>query len=145
MIKIERDNGFLFIVFVLIFIFLFFFIFLLNHFFKFELNFVFKIVLVLTFSFVSLFFLKVTVCLNSKVIYFKNIYGFTLNKIDLKEVIGVKVYYNNLPFNSLLWVFGSKYNKMIEIKLDLKKSKKYNINGQFFSKVGLEKILRIIK
>lgn len=50
-----------------------------------------------------------------------------------------------MPTKSLLFLFGSKYDKMIDIKLDLENSKKYCINGQIFSKVGLEKFLRLIK
>ena len=115
-----------------------------NRFFILELLFWEKIMLSFGFSFLFFLFVKVRVLIKNNVLYFKNIFGFTLKRISLKDVKGKKVIYSTMPTNSFLFLFGSKYKKLIQVKLDLKNSRKYAINGQFFSIVGLEKFLKRI-
>lgn len=142
---IERDYKLFFVIFIFTNLFFFLITLVLNHFFILELLFLERIILSFVFSLIFFLFLKVTVLIKNGVLYFKNIYGFTIKKITLKDVKGKKVIYNALPSKSFLFLFGLKYDRMIEIRLDIENSKKYSINGQIFTKKGLEKFLRLIK
>ena len=82
---------------------------------------------------------------DSNSIYFKNIYGFTLKKINFQCMKGSKVVKNQHFNNNIMLLFGDKYDEMIEVKLDLINSKNYSVNGQFFSKTGLNDFIRLIK
>ena len=98
--------------------------------------------------FITLFlfnFYKCFVYFDSNSIYFKNIYGFTLKKINFQCIKGSKVIKNQNFNNNIMLLFGDKYDEMIEVKLDLINSKKYSVNGQFFSKTGLNDFIRLIK
>ena len=98
--------------------------------------------------FITLFlfnFYKCFVYFDTNSIYFKNIYGFTLKKINFKDIKGSKVIKNQYFNNNIMLLFGDKYDEMIEIKLDLINSKKYSVNGQFFSNTGLNDFIKLIK
>lgn len=142
--EFERDNKLALIIFICANLFFFLMILVINRFFILELLFWEKIMLSFGFSFLFFLFVKVRVLIKNNVLYFKNIFGFTLKRISLKDVKGKKVIYSTMPTNSFLFLFGSKYKKLIQVKLDLKNSRKYAINGQFFSIVGLEKFLKRI-
>jgi len=142
--EFERDNKLAFIIFICGNLFFFLMILVINRFFIFELLFWEKIILSFGFSFLSFLFLKVRVLIKNNVLFFKNILGFTIKRINLKDVKGKKLIYSTMPTKSFLFLFGSKYKKLIQVKLDLKNSRKYTINGQFFSIVGLEKFLKRI-
>ena len=143
-VVIERDYKLFFIIFIFTNLFFFLMILVLNRFFVLGLIFFERIMLGFGLSLIFYFFLKVTVLIRNGVIYFKNIFGFTLKSITLKDIKGKKVIYGATPNKSFLFLFGSKYDRMIEIKLDIENSKKYSINGQIFTKKGLEKFLRLI-
>ena len=142
--KLESDYRYLVILFVLNIIFGFLIVFLVDFFFELDLqNLKFIIELFITLFFFN--FYKCFVCFDSNSIYFKNIYGFTLKKINFKDIKGSKVIKNQYFNNNVILLFGDKYDEMIEIKLDLINSKKYSVNGQFFSKTGLNDFIRLTK
>ena len=142
--KIERDNKLLFIIFILSNLLLFLVLLIVNQIFELQFFYFQKIMLGFGLSLIFYFFLKVTVLIRNGVIYFKNIFGFTLKRITLKDVKSKKVIYSAAPNKSFLFLFGSKYDRMIEIKLDIENSKKYSINGQIFTKKGLEKFIKLL-
>jgi hypothetical protein len=117
---------------------------LVDFFFKSELQNL-KFILTLFIALVFMYGYKCLVYYDSNSIYFKNIYGFTLNKINLKDIKGRKVTKNQHFNNNVMLLFGNKYHEMILIKLDLINSKKYSVNGQFFSNNGLNEFIRLIK
>lgn len=142
--KLESDYRYLVILFVLNIIFSFIIVLLFDFFFELELQNL-KLIIVL---FVTLFlfnFYKCFVCFDSNSFHFKNIYGFTLKKINFKDIKGSKVIKNQYFNNNIMLLFGDKYDEMIEIKLDLINSKKYSVNGQFFSNTGLNDFIKLIK
>jgi hypothetical protein len=142
--KLETDFRYLVILFVLNIIFSFIIVLLIDFFFELELqNLKFIIVIFITLFLFN--FYKCFVYFDSNYIHFKNIYGFTLNKINFKDIKGCKVIKNQCFNNNIMLLFGDKYDQMIDIKLDLINSKKFSINGQFFSKTGLNDFIRLIK
>lgn len=115
-----------------------------DFFFKLELQ-ILKFILALFIALVFMYGYKSLVYFDSNSIYFKNIYGFTLKKINFKDIKGSKVFKKEYFNNNIMLLFGDKYDNMIEIKLDLINSKKYSVNGQFFSNTGLNNFIRLIK
>jgi hypothetical protein len=142
--KLESDYRYLVILFVLNIIFSFIIVLLVDFFFELELrNLKFIIALLITLFFFN--FYTCFVYFDSNSIYFKNIYGFTLKKINFQCMKGSKVVKNKHFNNNIMLLFGDKYDEMIEVKLDLINSKNYSVNGQFFSKTGLNDFIRLIK
>ena len=97
------------------------------------------------FAISSLFFLVHSVYLINRLLIFKNIFGFILKKIELDSLKGRKIIYKNLPYNAIstikiLGLFGDKYESSIEIKISLEDGKKYNLNGQILSNLGLKSL-----
>lgn len=96
------------------------------------------IVLALT---LFILFLKInSIHFVKRILIFKNIFGFTLKKIDLDSLKGKKIIYSNLPVGAKIniqKILGKKYERSIEIKLSLKDGE-YKINGQILSNIGLK-------
>ena len=142
--RIESDYRYLSILFILNIVLVFVLIILANEILSLQLqNLKFIIILFITLFLFN--FYKCFVYFDTNSIYFKNIYGFTLNKINFKDIKGSKVIKNQYFNNNIMLLFGDKYDEMIEIKLDLINSKKYSVNGQFFSNTGLNDFIKLIK
>ena len=80
----------------------------------------------------------------------RQLFGFILKKIELDSLKGRKIIYKNLPYNAIstikiLGLFGDKYESSIEIKISLEDGKKYNLNGQILSNLGLKSLNEKIK
>ncbi|HLP65090.1 hypothetical protein [Flavobacterium sp.] len=106
--------------------------------------------IIFVFTISSLFFLVHSIYLINRLLIFKNIFGFTLKKIELDSLKGRKIIYKNLPYKAIsiikiLGLFGDKYESSIEIKISLKDEKKYNFNGQILSNLGLKSLNEKIK
>ncbi|TDE50032.1 hypothetical protein [Flavobacterium sp. GT3P67] len=106
--------------------------------------------LIFVFVIPSLFFLIHSVYLVNRLLIFKNIFGFTLKKIELDSLKGRKIIYKNLPYKAvstlkILGLFGDKYESSIEIQISLEDAKKYNFNGQILSNLGLKSLNEKIK
>ena len=142
--KLESDYKYLVILFVLNIIFGFLIVLLVDFFFKLELQNL-KFILTLFIALVLMYGYKCLFYYDSNSIYFKNIYGFTLKTIKLKDIKGKKVIQNRIYFENIILLFGKKYNNTVSITLDLINSKKYSINGHFFSNKGLKEFIRLIK
>ena len=102
--KLESDYRYLVILFVLNIIFSFIIVLLFDFFFELELQNL-KFIIVL---FVTLFlfnFYKCFVCFDSNSFHFKNIYGFTLNKINFKDIKGSKVIKNQYFNNNIMLLY----------------------------------------
>ena len=142
--RIESDYRYLSILFILNIVLVFVLIILANEILSLQLqNLKFIIILFITLFLFN--FYKCFVYFDTNSIYFKNIYGFTLKKINFKDIKGSKVIKNQYLNNNIMLLFGDKYDEMIEIKLDLINSKKYSVNGQFFSNTGLNDFIKLIK
>ena len=142
--RIESDYRYLSILFILNIVLVFVLIILANEILSLQLqNLKFIIILFITLFLFN--FYKCFVYFDTNSIYFKNIYGFTLKKINFKDIKGSKVIKNQYFNNNIMLLFGDKYDEMIEIKLDLINSKKYSVNGQFFSNTGLNDFIKLIK
>ncbi|TDR25371.1 hypothetical protein [Flavobacterium cheniae] len=142
--RIESDYRYLSILFILNIVLVFVLIILANEILSLQLqNLKFIIILFITLFLFN--FYKCFVYFDTNSIYFKNIYGFTLKKINFKDIKGSKVIKNQYFNNNIMFLFGDKYDEMIEIKLDLINSKKYSVNGQFFSNTGLNDFIKLIK
>ena len=142
--RIESDYRYLSILFILNIVLVFVLIILANEIVSLQLqNLKFIIILFITLFLFN--FYKCFVYFDTNSIYFKNIYGFTLKKINFKDIKGSKVIKNQYFNNNIMLLFGDKYDEMIEIKLDLINSKKYSVNGQFFSNTGLNDFIKLIK
>lgn len=142
--RIESDYRYLSIFFILNIVLVFVLIILANEILSLQLqNLKFIIILFITLFLFN--FYKCFVYFDTNSIYFKNIYGFTLKKINFKDIKGSKVIKNQYFNSNIMFLFGDKYDEMIEIKLDLINSKKYSVNGQFFSNTGLNDFIKLIK
>lgn len=105
---------------------------------------------ILVFILSSLFFPIHSVYKANRMLIFKNIYGYTLKKIELDDLKGKKIIYENLPYKTvstlkILGLFGNKYESSIAIQITLKDAKKYNFNGQILSNLGLKLLVEKIK
>ena len=142
--KLESDYKYLVILFVLNIIFSFLIVLLVDFFFKLKLQNL-KFIITPLITLVLMYGYKCLIYFDSNSVYFKNIYGFTLKTIKLKDIKGKKVIQNRIYFENIILLFGKKYNNTISITLDLINSKKYSINGHFFSNKGLKEFIRLIK
>ena len=105
--------------------------------------------LIITIILFSFFFLVHSICLSNKILIFKNIYGYTLKKIELKSIKNRNIKYSYNPRkHSIIILFGlfhKKFSRFVQVEIELSNKKVYTINGQILSNSGLDALNSKIK
>lgn len=141
--KLESNLKFIFFRLAVIFGGLIFFIFITSKILKqtknFELeSFEIIIVSICLCSIIS-FCLINSIFVESRILKFRNVFGFTLRQISLDEIKNIKTIYENPKFQAqYLFKIFRKDERDVTIFLHLQNFKKYSFNGLILSQKGIK-------